>query len=317
MRGERNFVMRKRVIFAIAAGVFIILLIAGSIVTKSNPADEESVFDAGRKRIALINIDGEIAATTPILEQLNTYGNMKSVKAVVLRVNSPGGGVGASQEIYRGVKKLKEKGKAIIVSMSDMGASGAYYISIAADKIYANPGTITGSIGVIVNYMNAEKLLGKIGVDFTTVKSGKYKDTGSFSRPVTPEDKELLKGLIEDVLNQFVDDIIENRLDKLAKSYNIKEKNEAKRKQLVKEYMLKNVADGRILTGRQALKLGLIDDVGNIDDAIEGAAAMVGIPGRPFVISAKKREGLGTWLNSKLEGLNFKEDTGIIKYLLK
>jgi protease IV len=317
MRGERNFVMRKRVIFAIAAGVIIILLIAGSIVTKSNPADEESVFDAGRKRIALINIDGEIAATTPILEQLNTYGNMKSVRAVVLRVNSPGGGVGASQEIYRGVKKLKEKGKAIIVSMSDMGASGAYYISIAADKIYANPGTITGSIGVIVNYMNAEKLLGKIGVDFTTVKSGKYKDTGSFSRPVTPEDKELLKGLIEDVLNQFVDDIIENRLDKLAKSYNIKEKNEAKRKQLVKEYMLKNVADGRILTGRQALKLGLIDDVGNIDDAIEGAAAMVGIPGRPFVISAKKREGLGTWLNSKLEGLNFKEDTGIIKYLLK
>jgi protease IV len=317
MRGERNFVMRKRVIFAIAAGVIIILLIAGSIVTKSNPADEESVFDAGRKRIALINIDGEIAATTPILEQLNTYGNMKSVRAVVLRVNSPGGGVGASQEIYRGVKKLKEKGKAIIVSMSDMGASGAYYILIAADKIYANPGTITGSIGVIVNYMNAEKLLGKIGVDFTTVKSGKYKDTGSFSRPVTPEDKELLKGLIEDVLNQFVDDIIENRLDKLAKSYNIKEKNEAKRKQLVKEYMLKNVADGRILTGRQALKLGLIDDVGNIDDAIEGAAAMVGIPGRPFVISAKKREGLGTWLNSKLEGLNFKEDTGIIKYLLK
>ena len=309
--------MRKRVIYGSVAGAIIVLLIIGSIVTKNGSVEEDSVFDAGKKRIALINIDGEIAATTPILEQLNTYGNMKSVKAVILRVNSPGGGVGASQEIYREIKKLKEKGKAVIVSMSDMGASGAYYISIAADKIYANPGTVTGSIGVIVNYMNAEKLLGKIGVDFTTVKSGKYKDVGSFSRPVTAEDKELLKGLIDDVLNQFVDDVIDNRLDKLAKAFNIKEKNEAKRKQLVKDYMLKNVADGRILTGRQALRLGLIDEVGNIDDAIEGAAAMVGIPGRPLVISERKREGLGTWLNSKLEGLNFKEDTGfIIKYLL-
>jgi protease-4 len=310
--------MRKRVIFGIAACVIIMIFVISAAVNKSQSVEEESFLDAGKRRVALIDISGDIAATEHYLELLNTFANMKSVKAIVLRVNSPGGGVGASQEIFRAINKAKEKGKAIVVSMGDMGASGAYYLSCAADKIYANPGTITGSIGVIVNYMNAEKLLGKVGLDFITVKSGKYKDVGSFSRPTTAEDKALLSGLIQDVLNQFVDDVVDSRLDKLAAAFKIKEKNLAKKRALVKEYMLKNVADGRIVTGREALKLGLIDELGNIDDAIEGAAAMAGIPGRPFVISEKKRTGMSAWLDSKLSGLNFKDETGFgVKYILR
>jgi protease IV len=315
---ERDFIMRKRVIIGVIAGLILILLVAAGISKKGPSIEQESFLDAAKKKVALINITGDILASEHTLELLNTFGNMKSVKAIVLRVNSPGGGVGASQEIFRAVRKLHENGKAIIVSMGDAGASGAYYIASAADKIYANPGTITGSIGVIMSFMNAEKLLGKVGVNFETVKSGKYKDTGSFSRPSTPEERALLRGLIEDVLNQFVDDVISCRMDKLAPAFKIKEKDEVKRKKLVKDYMLANVADGRVFTGKEALKLGLIDELGNIDDAIEGAAAMVGIPGRPMVISEKPRRGISAWLDTKLSNLNFKEESGfLLRYILK
>jgi len=310
--------MRKRVIIGIAVGIVLILLIAAGMSKKSHSMDQETFLDAGNKKVALINITGDIVDSGHVLELLNTFGNMKNVKAIVLRINSPGGAVGASQEIFREIKKIKEKGKAIIVSMGDAAASGAYYISSAADKIYANPGTITASIGVIMDFVNAEKLLGKVGLDFVTVKSGKYKDTGSFSRATTPEEKAMLKSLIDDVLNQFVDDVIDCRLDKLAAAYKIKEKDETKRKKLIKAYMLEFVADGRVVTGREAIKLGLVDELGNIDDAIEGAAAMVGIPGRPMVISEKPRRGISSWIDSKLAGLNFKEDSGVIlKYILK
>jgi protease-4 len=310
--------MRKRVIIGISAGILLVLFIAAGIWRKGPSIEQESFLDAAKKKVALINITGEILYSEHVLELLNIYGNMKSVKAIVLRINSPGGAVGASQEIFSEIKKLKSKGKAIIVSMGDSGASGAYYIAAAADKIYANPGTITGSIGVIMSYMNAEKFLGKVGVDFVTIKSGKYKDVGNFSRASTPEEKAMLKGVIEDVLNQFVDDVINCRLEKLASAFRIKEKDETKKKKLVKAYMLENVADGRIVTGREALKLGLVDEMGNIDDAIEGAAAMVGIPGRPLVISEKQRRGFSAWLDSKLSDLNFKEETGfLVKYILK
>lgn len=310
--------MRKRVITGIAVVMLLGFIAVAGISRKGPSIEKESFLDAAKKKVALINITGEIMYSEHILELLNTFGNMKSVKAIVLRVNSPGGAVGASQEIFSEVKKLKEKGKAIIVSMGDSGASGAYYIASAADKIYANPGTITGSIGVILNYMNAEKLLDKVGVDFVTVKSGKFKDVGSFSRASTPEEKAMLKGLIDDVLNQFVDDVIDCRTEKLAAAYKIKEKDIAKKKKLIKAYMLENVADGRIVTGKEALKLGLVDELGNIDDAIEGAAAMVGIPGRPLVISEKQKRGISAWLDSKLANLNFREESGfLLKYLLK
>jgi protease-4 len=264
------------------------------------------------KKIALIEINGDIVDTTHILELLNEYNDMPQVKAIVLRVNSPGGGVAASQEVYEQVKKVKADGKFVVVSMGDMAASGAYYISSAADRIYANKGSLTGSIGVIINFMNAEKLLGKVGVNFTTIKSGKYKDTGSFSRSVTEEDKAIMGTLIHDVLNQFVDDVISVRGEKLSAALGIKEKNAKKRDEELKKYMLANIADGRVFTGLKAKELGLVDDIGNIDDAIEGAADMIGVHGRPLVISEKKKQGFGPWLDSKIAGINPSSATSMV-----
>ncbi|HRU38975.1 MAG TPA: signal peptide peptidase SppA [Candidatus Goldiibacteriota bacterium] len=310
--------MRKRVIAIIAVAFILIVLLVSSVVKKGGSVEKESLLEAANKKVGLINVYGDIVYSEYFLEQINTFSNMKNVKAVVFRLNSPGGGVAASQEIYREIKRLKSKGKAVVVSMGDTAASGAYYIAAAADRIYANPGTITGSIGVIVNFMNGEKLLDKVGLDFVTIKSGRYKDTGSFSRKATEDEKALVKGLIDDVLIQFVDDVVDCRVDKLAEAFGIKEKDETRKKRLVKDYMIKNIADGRIFTGKEALKLGLVDELGNIDDAITGAAAMVGISGRPLVISVKKKKGLSAWLDSKLGGLNFRQETGFsVKYILK
>ncbi|MEI7542176.1 MAG: signal peptide peptidase SppA [bacterium] len=305
--------MRKP-FYIILLSILIIFLIAEIIITftqgNANPVMP--------KRIALINIDGEIADTTHVMELLNTYNDMAAVKAIVLRVNSPGGGVAASQEVFSLIRKIKLNGKKVVVSMSDMAASGGYYISSAADKIYANPGTITGSIGVIINFMNAEKLLGKVGLDFTTIKSGKYKDTGSFSRPVNEEDKLLMGSMIKDVLNQFVDDVVSVRSAKLAAAFGINEINEKKRDELVKVYMLANVADGRIFTGRRAKELGLIDEIGNIDDAIAGTAEMIGVHGRPLVISERKKKGFGPWLDSKIADLNPRGSSSMVmQYKMK
>jgi len=305
--------MRKKALYIFLILFLIIILI--NIIFKKNKKDL-STLNISKKQIALINIEGEISDNLHIMELLNLYSNMKSVKAIILRINSPGGGVGASQEIYRQIKKVKEKGKVVVASIADVGASGAYYIAMAADKIYANPGTITGSIGVIINFLNAEKLLGKIGIDFVTVKSGKYKDAGSFSRQASEEEKKLFQKLIDDVLNQFVDDVVQSRTEQLAKVINLKEKDEIKRKQIIKKYVLEKIADGRIITGFEAKKLGLIDEIGNIDDAIEGTAAMVGISGRPLVISEKKKTGFGAWLDSKFENFTLKNDYNILKYLM-
>lgn len=307
--------MRKRVIL-LAITSILILCIAGYVISSSSSRfNPQSI----TKKIALINIYGEITDTTHVLELLKTYSDMPSIRAIVLRVDSPGGGVSASQEVYRQIEKTREEGKKVIVSMGDLGASGAYYLSAAADKIYANPGTLTGSIGVIMSFMNAEKLMGKVGVDFTTIKSGKFKDTGSFSRPVTAEDKAFLQHLIADVLDQFVSDVVRGREDKLASAFNIKEKDPKKKRALIKDYMLKNIADGRVFTGREAKELGLIDEIGSIDDAIEGAADMAGIKGRPYVVTERKRSNLQEWLDSKIPSFDFKSrKSGVVmQYIMQ
>lgn len=305
--------MNKKTIIVIIVLIFIFVLLK---LIPSKTRKDISGLSIGKKQIALINIEGELTDNLHIMELLNLYSNMKSVKAIILRINSPGGSVGSSQEIYRQIKKVKEKGKVVVSSLSDVGASGAYYIAMAADKIYSNPGTITGSIGVAINYINAEKLFGKIGIDFITVKSGKYKDAGSFSRQASEDEKRLFQKLINDVLAQFVDDIVDSRIEKLAEAASIKEKDDKKRKELVKKYVLNNIADGRIITGLEAKKLGLVDDIGNIDDAIEATAAMVGISGRPLVLSEKKKKGISAWLNTKLKNFTLKNDYNILKYLM-
>ncbi len=203
-----------------------------------------------------------------VTSELRKIGKITSIKAVVLRVNSPGGSIGAVQEIYEEVNRLREKGKKVVVSMGDVGASGAYYIACAADKIVANPGTVTGSIGVVMSLGNMEELFRKVGIRVEVIKRGKHKDIGSPTREMTWEEKKLLQRLIDDAYDQFLQAVIDGR--NLNKS-------EAEK-----------IAQGQVFTGRQAKDLGLIDEIGNFQDAVRLAGKLAGIPGEPKVIELPK-----------------------------
>lgn len=203
-----------------------------------------------------------------IVRQLKDFSKRSSIKAILIRVDSPGGGVSASQEIYSAVKKAKAK-KKVVVSMGSMAASGGYYISAPADVIVANPGTVTGSIGVIGYFPIVEGLLKKWGIKFEVVKSKEHKDIGSPFREMTPKDRELLQSLITDIYEQFVDVVAEER-------------------HLPKEKVLA-IADGRLLSGRQAKELGLVDSLGTLEDAIRITANLAGIKGEPKIVKKEPR----------------------------
>ncbi len=300
--------MRKRVI---AFGLVLLSLIIYLSLdyqgktdnqVRDKKSDKKTSLRAGK--VALINVYGEIEDTTPVMRLLNIYRNMSSVKAIVIRINSGGGAIASSQEVYSLIRKVSSEGKPVIVSMGNVAASGGYYIAAAADRIVANPGTLTGSIGVIMSFMSAPELMKKIGIDWVTVTSGKYKDIGSFTRNATAEEKALLKGMIEDVYNQFLDDIIDVRLEAISRSIGVNVKDEKIKKTKVKEFLIKNIADGRVFTGKYAQTVGLVDELGTIDDAIELAASMAGIGGRPMVVTEKKKIGFYEMLYSGLSRLN-------------
>ncbi|MCE5301132.1 MAG: signal peptide peptidase SppA [Spirochaetia bacterium] len=304
--------MRKKVV--IISIITLVVLFCFSAIMRAGSRKTSIV---NTKKIGVVNVEGEIVDTRHIMEQILAYTNNPQVRAIVLRINSPGGGVGASQEVYRQIKKAQDNGMTIVVSMGDMAASGGYYIASAADRIYANPGTVTGSIGVIMGFMHAEKLMDRIGVGYTTIKTGKYKDMGNFSRAETPQERAFLQGVLNDVLAQFIEDVTSGRLEQIASAAGIKEKDHKKLKAAVLNHVKNDIADGRIITGREALRLGLVDEIGNFDDAIEGAAKMVGIKGRPMVLTEKIRAGFGEWLSSKAADIGIKEKTAFsIKYLL-
>ena len=215
------------------------------------------------EKVALVRVTGIILDSTAVIEELKGYSKDSSVKAIVLRVDSPGGGVAPSQEIYEEIVKIKEK-KKVVVSMGSVAASGGYYISAPADVIVANPGTLTGSIGVIMEIPNVSDLMEKIGVKTQVVKSGRHKDMASVFKSLTPEDKEILQTVLDDVHDQFIEAVSEAR----GMEY------EAVRK----------LSDGRIFTGRMAKELGLVDELGNLEDAIMLAGKLAGIKGEPNVV---------------------------------
>ena len=222
------------------------------------------------ERIGLVEIEGVILDSKHAVEQLERFENDGSINAVVLRINSPGGGVAASQEIYEAAKRLRHRNKFVIASMGSVAASGGYYIACAADSIMANPGTTTGSIGVISEMMNLTELLNKIGVRFEVIKSGKYKDSGSPYRSMNEEDRKYFQGYVDDAYQQFVGVVAEARRMEKTK---------------VLQY-----ADGRVFTGQQALAFGLVDRLGTYQDALALAAEAAGIKGRPHVVSSRKRK---------------------------
>jgi protease-4 len=224
----------------------IIILIALAVVFYVFSAVNYSL----KPKIALIRIEGVISDYYETVKIINQAKKDESIKAVVIKVDSPGGAVGASQEIYRAIEKLRDK-KPVIVSMGNVAASGGYYVSAAATEIFANPGTITGSIGVIIQHVDFSNVLKKLGIKVNNIKSGKNKDILYPNRPLTPEQKKLLEKTVMDVYDQFLNAITKYR-------------------PIAKE-VLRKYADGRVFSGREAKKLNLIDKIGNIEDAIEEA----------------------------------------------
>ena len=236
----------------------------------------------GAEEVAIVNIVGEISHSKSIVDLLHEYEKRSRVKAIVLRIDSPGGGVAATQEIYEEVNKIREKGeKPIIASLGSVAASGGYYVACGAEKIIANPGTLTGSIGVLINIVNMEELLKKIGIDMKTITSGELKDIGSISRELTPGEEKLLREIIDNIHRQFLR-VIEERRGLTGEE-------------------LASIADARILTGEQALEKQLIDELGNLSDAIEIAARAAGIEEEPRIVEEKKKFSLLQLILSKTE----------------
>lgn len=224
----------------------------------------------GGPRVALVVVDGVIGDSREIVEQLERAQHNPTIRAVVLRINSPGGGVAPAQEIHAQLTKLRTvHGKPIVSSMASVAASGGYYIASASDRIVANPGSITGSIGVLMQIPNVAGLLQKIGVRSVVIKSGEHKDLASPTRELTDEERRLLQQVLDDVHNQFIDAV-------------------AKGRKLAREKVVA-LADGRIFSGRQAMALGLVDELGSLDDAIQRAGQLAGIPGRPRVVQEPRR----------------------------
>ncbi len=227
------------------------------------------------ERIALVEIDGVISDDRELLEQLEDYRDDASVRGYVVSINSPGGVVGPSQSIYRELRRLREDGRPVVASIGGVGASGGYLVALAADSILALPGTLTGSIGVIMEVPNASELMDKVGVQVDVVKSSEHKDIGSPFRPMGEGDRALLDSLIQDVYGQFVETVAEER-------------------DLSREQVLA-VADGRVISGRQAVALGLVDGIGNLTDAIAMAGRMAGLGSDPSVV--RPREDAPTLLD--------------------
>ena len=222
----------------------------------------------GSSKIAVVEIEGVITQSKNVIKILNQYKKNNHIKAIIIRIDSPGGGVGPSQELHEELMKLREK-KIIIASMGSVAASGGYYIACAAHKIFANPGTITGSIGVIIEFANIEELLGKIGLKSVVIKSGQYKDILSPTRELQKNEKQLVQGVIDNIHGQFVDAVALGRNLPRTK--------------------IAEIADGRIFSGEQAKSLGLVDELGNLEDAISYAAEKAGISGEPDVIYPDKK----------------------------
>jgi protease-4 len=229
-----------------------------------------------QKKLAIIYVDGvimggrgqstllgEYGGTDNLIKQLHEARDDDEVRAVILRINSPGGSAPASQEVGEEIKKLRAAGKLVVTSMGDIAASGGYWLAACSDKIYANPSTLTGSIGVYMPYANWEELYKKIGIHQEKIKSGPHKDILSPDRPMTDEERALIQTMVDDMYNQFVTIVAEGRSMDPAK--------------------VRQLADGRIYTGNQAKELGLVDELGNMYDAIDGAARMVGIEGKPEI----------------------------------
>jgi protease IV len=269
--GEPVVARKSDVVIAVVIVIsfLIISFLALSAFIGFSSGDSSSLWTGGGKRIAIVEIHGVIGNSSDVIRQLRKYSEDSSIPAVVVDIDSPGGAAASSQEIYEEINKLKDKGKKIIASMGTVGASGGYYVACAADTIVANPATLTGSIGVIFEFPVAEELLKKIGLKYEVVKSGENKDIGSWARSMTDKERKSLQSIVDDTYEQFVEAVVTGR--------------GMNREEVIK------IADGSIYTGRQAKQMGLVDELGNLQDAIKIAGVISGIKEFPKTIKEIKR----------------------------
>ena len=278
----------KRIVLVLVS-LIIALIVVSAIIARLPVGD----------RVAILKISGVIVNPMPVVKKIHNLSKDKSVKALVIRVDSPGGSVGASQEIYRAIERFREGGKPVVVSMGNVAASGGYYVSAPADFIYANEGTITGSIGVIVQHVAYRELMKKIGISATSIKTGKFKDTLNPFRELTPEEKKYLKDTLTEVYEQFIRAILKYRKDK------------------VEEGRLREVADGRVITGESALKLGLVDALGGLEDAVKKAKELAGVPeAREFYVP-QERSLLQRVLGGEVQELKILNSYSPFFYLMR
>jgi protease IV len=269
---------RTIVLTALAVYVGVALLFVVALSVSLTPTGGGAVFGA---RVAIVELEGTIVDVDDLVRELKAHRDNPLVKAVVLRINSPGGVVGPTQELHAAVTRLRQAGKPVVASLGAVAASGGYYVAVAADKIYANPGTLTGSIGVIFQLPNLDGLMKKVGVDYVVVKAGQYKDIGNISRAMTQEERRVLQTLLDDVHAQFIAAVAAGR--KLDRA------------------QVLGFADGRIVSGSQAKDLRMVDVLGGLEEAVDGAAALAGLPTPPNVVGPKKKLSIMDLLRNQLD----------------
>jgi len=250
---------------------FVLLLLVFALISALVALvwDDGGIFSG--QKIGLVYIEGPIFTSEAIVKELKEYEDDESIRAIILRINSPGGAVAPSQEIFSAVRRIAED-KPVVTSMATLAASGGYYIAAPSTSIVANPGTLTGSIGVIIEIPNVEGLMDKVGLKSEVIKSGEFKDMGSGARGMTQKDRDLFQSVIDDVYEQFVLDVAESRAIPVDR--------------------VRELADGRIYTGSQALELGLVDDLGGLEVAVEVAAELAEIDGEPELVTKKRDNGI-------------------------
>jgi protease-4 len=252
------------IVIAILGGVALFLGTAMFVLLKVVGPSSSLPFG---EKIGVISVEGAILDSQTILSQIVSLKDDKDISAIIVRINSPGGAVAPSQEIFRELQKTSQT-KKVVASLGSVAASGGYYVAAAADHIVANPGTITGSIGVIVEFVQIQELLGKIGVGFEVLKSGEFKDIGSPTRKLTPQDRAVIQSLIGEIQEQFVAAVAEGRGMPIEK--------------------VREIADGRVFSGEKAKELGLVDELGNFQDAVDITKEMAGIRGEVELVYPKK-----------------------------